>query len=329
MPSRPSDYKDCLKKALARRAVLFEPSSLELTDAFRLCDGMTEGIPGLVIDKYASVAIFQLFEQAHELSLDQIRELGDWLLSHTSIESIYLKDFIKDRSQSSPHQDHYASEPFAGKQASPKIVCKENGAYFEIHPYDGFSCGLFLDQRSNRLFFRDTQKENSQLLNLFSYTCAFSVMGALGGAHTTSVDLSRKAIDWGKRNFELNGLDPHEHSFYSEDVFEFLKRRHQKNDSFDLILIDPPSFSRGKGNKVWSLRKDYRKLLEAVLPLVRENGMIFFSCNLLDWSSENLWKQSESILKLTGKWKRRTLPVSPLDFRGGSRSLSQWAAFKL
>lgn len=329
MKNEELNFRQVLKKALERRSSLFTPSSLQKTDAFRLCDGETEGIPGLVIDKYGPVAIFQVFEHSSELSLEQLKLIAEWILSETSIESIYLKDFIRDRSQGDNKKEHYLGQAFAGKPAPPEILCKENGVVFEIHPYDGFSCGLFLDQRNNRLFIRQKSNQGSRVLNLFSYTCAFSVMAALGGAQTTSVDLSKKAIGWGKRNFQLNGIDPEAHRFYADDVFEVIKRSLRKNDVFDVVVIDPPSFSRGKKNKVWSLRKDYLGLLEEILPLVRKEGMCFFSCNLSDWDSESLWMQSEPILMRSGNWKRVSLPESPLDFAQANRRLSQWAAIKL
>jgi len=328
-----SNYINQLKGALEKRKSLFDPQQQEKTNAFRLCDGSYEGIPGLVIDKYASTAIFQAFENSIYLSLDEIRSLADWLIGNTGIRSVYLKDFIKDRSCGIQKQLHYESEAFAGEPSKSEIICRENGCSFEIHPYDGFSCGLFLDQRNNRLFISEKSNQKIRLLNLFSYTCAFSVMGALKGAQTTSVDLSKKALDWGKRNFQLNGLVPQDHFFYAEDIFDFIKRASKRGERFDLVVMDPPSFSRGKGTKVWSIKKDYLKLIERVVPLVTGKGRIFFSCNLSDWNSEILWENTLPIIKNEinhkAEWKRELLPEPPLDFKNGSRPLSQWAAVRL
>lgn len=328
-----SNYISQLKLALEKRKSLFDPEQQEKTNAFRLCDGSFEGIPGLVIDKYASTVIFQVFENSIPLSLDEIRSLAIWLIGNIGIRSVYLKDFIKDRSYGSQKQLHYESEAFAGEASESEIICRENGCFFEIHPYDGFSCGLFLDQRNNRRFISEKTNQKTRLLNLFSYTCAFSVMGALKGARTTSVDLSKKALDWGKRNFQLNGLAPQDHSFYAEDVFDFIKRASKRGEEFDLVVMDPPSFSRGKGTKVWSIKKDYLKLIERVVPLVANKGRIFFSCNLSDWNSESLWESTLPVLKNginhVGEWKRELLPHPPLDFETGSRLLSQWAAVRL
>src|SRR4030095_11402312 len=95
------------------------------------------------------------------------------------------------------------------------------------------------------------------VLNTFAYTCGFSVCAALAGARTTSIDLSRKYLEWGKRNFLLNGLDPNQHDFIYGDVFDWLRRLEKKGRLFEVLLLDPPTFSQSKGHGVFQAEKHF------------------------------------------------------------------------
>jgi 23S rRNA (cytosine1962-C5)-methyltransferase len=117
------------------------------------------------------------------------------------------------------------------------------------------------------------------VLNCFAYTCAFSVCAARGGARATSLDLSRKYLDWGRRNFELNGLDPAAHDFIYGDVFDWLKRLAKKSRTFDVIILDPPTFSRSPGRGDFRSETDYGRLVSLALPLLRPGGTLLASTN--------------------------------------------------
>jgi 23S rRNA (cytosine1962-C5)-methyltransferase len=123
----------------------------------------------------------------------------------------------------------------------------------------------------------------AEVLNTFAYTCAFSVCAALAGARTTSLDLSRKYLEWGRRNFQLNQLDPAAHDFIYGDVFEWLRRFGKKGRTFDLILLDPPTFSQSKESGAFRVGADYARLASAALPLLRSGGVLFASANAADW----------------------------------------------
>lgn len=152
------------------------------------------------------------------------------------------------------------------------------------------SVGLFLDQRDNRRrllvnhvaagfpAFPDSPV-GAAVLNLFAYTCGFSVCAAKAGARTTSVDLSRRYLEWGQRNFVLNGLDPAAHEFLHGDVFEWLRRLARKGRRFAVALVDPPTFSTSKASGVFRVEADYERLVRAVLPLVEPAGRLFASTN--------------------------------------------------
>jgi 23S rRNA (cytosine1962-C5)-methyltransferase len=156
---------------------------------------------------------------------------------------------------------------------------------------------LFLDQRDNRRRLLSNYfgpefapfgegLHGKTILNCFAYTCGFSVCAALAGASTVSLDLSRKYLDWGKRNFAANNLDPSAHDFIFGDVFEWAARLAKKGRKFDLILLDPPTFSRSREG-TFRAEKDFGKLVQAVLPLLLPDGILFCSTNAQKLDPEN------------------------------------------
>ena len=124
-----------------------------------------------------------------------------------------------------------------------------------------------------------TDVARPEVLNVFAYTCGFSVCAANAGARTTSLDLSKKYLEWGRRNFAVNGLDPGSHDFIHGDALDWMGRWGRKSRLFDLILLDPPTFSRSKEHGVFQAEKDYGKLVVAALPLLRPGGLLFASTN--------------------------------------------------
>lgn len=321
------NWKKHLESALELREKLFIESKDSATDSFRLFNGFQEGIPGLVIEQYGTVLVIQLYEPDWTGDEAQLKQIVLWLFEKRSALSAYKKVFIQDRSKRVAGEDHYSSTPFVGEPCDESVSCLENGISYWIQPYSGFSTGLFLDQRKNRAFLKERSR-GKKVLNLFSYTCAFSVACAKGGATTTSVDLSAKYIEWGKRNFELNRINEEEHHFVARDVFEFLKQAPKKNSTYDLVIADPPSFSRTKKGGVFSIKKDFEKLLKLMLPLVAEGGELFFSCNYSEWDSKGLQKKAQKIFEEEGKWKWIESPTSPLDFKNTLHPLSQIMAKK-
>src|SRR5208282_3924125 len=146
-----------------------------------------------------------------------------------------------------------------GEAAPERFEILENGVRYEMSFREGYSVGLFLDQRDNRRRFLTGHiaadfpllnsaicNPQSAILNCFAYTCGFSVCAARAGARTTSLDLSKKYLEWGRRNFALNGLDPAAHDFIYGDAFDWLRRLAKKGRRFDAVLLDPPTFSQSK-----------------------------------------------------------------------------------
>ena len=189
----------------------------------------------------------------------------------------------------------------------------ENGVTFELGFAEGYSTGLFLDQRDNRRrllhghvaanfpLYGTSVIPAPEVLNCFAYTCAFSVSAALGGARATSLDLSRKYLDWGRRNFALNGLDPAAHDFIYGDVFDWLRRLAKKGRSFDVILLDPPTFSRAPGRGDFRAEADYGRLVSLALPLLRPRGVLLASANTARLSAVSFIGQVHAAIGEAGR----------------------------
>ncbi len=159
----------------------------------------------------------------------------------------------------------------------------------------GQSPGLFLDQRDNRRRVLKIAK-NKKVLNLFSYTCGFSVAAASGGAtQVTSVDVSQRFLDRGKENFKANNLDPVKYEFFKQDVDVFLKGSLKRNRKFDLIICDPPSFGRTKDG-VFKLESAFAELIKNCWESLEKDGELLFCCNLEKWDMEALQAKIRKLL---------------------------------
>jgi 23S rRNA (cytosine1962-C5)-methyltransferase len=184
-----------------------------------------------------------------------------------------------------------------GTAAPERFSIRENGVVFELSFNEGYSVGLFLDQRDNRRRLltghiaagfelyepMPGSSEAPTALNAFAYTCGFSVCAAKAGAKTLSLDLSKKYLAWGERNFSLNPIDPAGHDFIHGDVFDWFGRLARKRRQFSLILLDPPTFSQSKESGPFQAEKHYGRLVTAALPLLKPGGVLFASSNAAAW----------------------------------------------
>jgi 23S rRNA (cytosine1962-C5)-methyltransferase len=218
-----------------------------------------------------------------------------------------------------PRQNDERSAPvlIEGDAALPmQTVVMENGMRFAIDFSAGYSAGLFLDQRANRAFVR--RLGTRRVLNTFAYTCSFSVAAALGGAATTSVDLSQKSLDRGRENFALNGLSLAGHRFYADDVTELLPRLARRGEKFDAIILDPPTFSRGHRGKKWQVERDFEELLVAALEVAEPGASVLLStnCTRLDRRAlEQIARHSLKLARRAGTFHREPpLPDVPAEF---------------
>ena len=215
-----------------------------------------------------------------------------------------------------------------GEPATERFTVRENGVAYELSFAEGYSMGLFLDQRDNRrrllsrhvasgfpLFPPAHVHWRWEALNAFAYTCGFSVCAARAGARVTSVDLSKRYLEWGKRNFMLNQLAPNHHEFLHGDTLSWLRRLEKKKRSFHVVLLDPPTFSQSRESGVFRAEKDYEKLITAALPLLMTGGVLFASTNAATWTPGEFIAAIERATRLVRRRivQRHYVP-QPLDF---------------
>ena len=189
-----------------------------------------------------------------------------------------------------------------------EFVVEENGLKFIINLSDYLDTGLFLDHRTTRQMIREESK-GKKVLNLFAYTGSFSVNAAAGGASEVfSVDLSNTYLDWARKNFQLNGFkESKKYQFIQADVLAYLKRK--ETSAFDLIILDPPTFSNSKRmDDFLDIQRDHPLLINQCLDMLKENGAVYFSTN----SSKFIWKKKKSTARAIKDITRQT---TPFDFQ--------------
>lgn len=311
-----------IQKAFDLRAHWISVLESRQTDCYRLFCGEREGIVGLEIDRFGDFLAFEVLDGKCKLDEDSLRVIGQWYLDNLKdIKAVYLKRAAKDRSLRLADERVGGSKLLLGEMCPERVRVKENGLVFWVKPYEGYHVGLFLDQRENREFLSHLSR-GTTVLNTFSYTGSFSVASAKAGARVTSVDLSRKAIAWSQANFELNDLSAEGHLFYVADVFDFLKRAARKKNQFDLVIVDPPSFSRNRKGSVFSVKKDLACLVRRALEVTRRDGRLFVSSNLSEWSSEKLWEKCRRAAAPLCEVEREALPPVAADFQRQTNPLS-------
>ncbi len=265
------DVERPLRAALTRRLACVADQS---TDSYRLVTGDAEGIRGLVAEKFGPVAIIQVRSEAATKALDPVAR---WYTDMLNVQAVYAKRLVK---RGASDDEKGVSRPLRGKPVPEQIEIIERGLKFEIRPYGTTSAGLFLDHRENRSRIR-TMSEGKDVLNLFAYTCGFSVAAAAGGARrTVSVDLSPGNLDQGRSNFQINGLDLADHEFVTSEAFGYLKAAQRRSEAFDLIILDPPSFAHSrKRGKDFSVARDLPDLVAASLEVLKPGGTMMISTN--------------------------------------------------
>ncbi len=263
-----------IKTAIKFREFLYNDHN---TTAFRVFNAEGDGIKGLTIDYFDGFYLITWY------SVEQYKlknTIVNALKSSPNYKGIYQKKRYDNRGQYLEDEDDF----ICGKRADAPIIIKENGVNFAIYLDDGAMVGIFLDQREVRKSIRDNYSNGKTVLNTFSYTGVFSVYAALGGAtKTTSVDLANRSRKKTQEQFELNNIDLKEQSIVVEDVFNYFKYAVRKKLIFDLVIVDPPSFARSKKH-IFSVSKDYVKLLKEVISITSKDGVIVASTNYANLS---------------------------------------------
>ena len=239
------------------------------TTAYRLVHGEGDELPGLIIDIYGDTAVVQCHSWGMYRALDQITEalIGCYGERLTTI-------FDKSADTLERQTERKVDNRFLKGDRTATTI-EENGVRFHVNWVEGQKTGFFLDQRENRELIR-TYAHERDVLNTFSYSGGFSMYAGLAGARSVvSVDSSRKAIEACNRNAELNGLQQHASS--CSDVFDFLK--HQSEQQFDLIVLDPPAFAKHLSS-VENAMIGYRNLNTEGFRRIKSGGILFtFSCS--------------------------------------------------
>lgn len=318
------EVERALHAALTRRLrCVVEPD----TNSYRLLTGDAEGVRGLTAEKYGRVVILHMHRESAVLR-QSLMVIARWYRRMLGVGAVYAKLPAKGRAAPDDEgsrsergartaacpSSHGLPQPLVGQPVPEQFVITERGLRFAIRPFDGLSVGLFLDHRENRSRVRSLA-EGKDVLNLFAYTCGFSVAAGVGGAQSTvSVDISSKHLEWGQTNFELNGLDLKDHQFITSDALDYLKRAKRQGRQFDLILLDPPTFAHGRKRKQdFSIIRDLADLVAASMALLRAEGVLMVSTSYRRFSMPGI---RDRIKEGAGGRKFNVLetPCLPVDF---------------
>ena len=253
----------------------------ELTTAFRLFNQEGDGFGGLTVDLYGDYAVFSWYNsyvyQIRKVISEAFRQVFPEVLG--TYEKIRFKGL------------DYESAHIYGQEAPDFFTVLENGVLYQVFMNDGLMTGIFLDQHEVRGSLVDGLAMGKSLLNMFSYTAAFSVAAAMGGAsQTTSVDLAKRSRELSQAHFQANGISTDDHRFIVMDVFEYFKYAKRKGLTYDVIVLDPPSFARNK-KQTFSVAKDYHKLISQSLEILNPRGIIIASTNAANVSRQKFTEQ--------------------------------------
>jgi len=283
----------------------------EQTDAYRLCskpEGWAERFGPDVVVSYKT-------DGARE---EILHELDQWaLLGGERFERVFGRYLpIKNAERHPPRL--LSGDPEAPLQRT----VSEHAVRYAVDFEAGYSVGLFLDQRANRQFVRRWPPR--RLLNCFAYTCSFSVVAGLAGAETLSIDLSKKSLNRGRDNFALNRLATDRHRFLADDVLAVLPRLARKGERFDMIILDPPTFSRSRTGKAWQIEHDFERLLLAGLEVAERDSRILLSTNCAKLNPRALEVMGRYCLKTTRRAASFQSISSLPDFPRGTGASSVW-----
>ena len=253
----------------------------DLTTAFRLFNQEGDGFGGLTVDLYGDYAVFSWYNsyvyQIRQTISEAFRQVFPEVLG--AYEKIRFKGL------------DYESAHVYGQEAPEFFTVLENGVLYQVFMNDGLMTGIFLDQHEVRGSLVDGLAMGKSLLNMFSYTAAFSVAAAMGGAsQTTSVDLAKRSRELSQAHFQANGISTDDHRFIVMDVFEYFKYAKRKGLTYDVIVLDPPSFARNK-KQTFSVAKDYHKLISQSLEILNPGGIIIASTNAANVSRQKFTEQ--------------------------------------
>ncbi|MBF0594341.1 MAG: class I SAM-dependent rRNA methyltransferase [Candidatus Omnitrophica bacterium] len=270
-----ANVQDLLEKALLKRLPL-----KGVTNALRLVNGYGDGMEGLILEQYNRHFVVSILETEWHQHCQTILDFVK-----TRLNAEYF--IVKDRTASA------SSEPGAFRSAvwlnngSSQTIVEENNLKFSVDLNDTLNSGLFLDMRSNRAAVA-VLAHSRKVLNCFAYTCSFGVhCRASGAASVVNVDVGRKCLERGRQNYELNNIPAEKNEFIRADAVQYLERAAKKDNRFDMIILDPPSFARHEGN-TFSVKKDLAPLVASAMNVLNPGGVIFVATNYSLMSHDGL-----------------------------------------
>ncbi len=273
------------------------------TDLIRLIDGSGDELPGNILESYGEGWLISTTGPGLN------PELRDALASFG--KPLYWKRLDQHQKESPVH--------VSGPEIPGFFTGMENGLKCRLSFQSGYSQGIFLDQRDNRAALRAMVKPGDTVLNTFAYTGFFSVAAAAAGAVTSTLDLSQVYLDWARENFRLNDMPPEDHFFCKGDTFHWLRRFAKQSRKFNVIILDPPTFSRDDKGKVFRVEKDYGRLFELAAACIVPGGKILACTNYRGMSTQDFMAQ------LSGA--RLEAAEMPDDFTDSPYLKSVWATF--
>lgn len=279
----------------------------QTTTAYRLFNGEGDGLGGVTIDCYGEYAVFSWYNDT--LYYRKAEIVTAFQKSYPAIKGAYEK--IRFANTHLPE-----SQQLFGVEAPEPLLILENGVTYATYLNDGLMTGIFLDQKEVRGYLADGGATGKSVLNMFSYTGAFSVASAMGGAiATTSVDLAKRSLPKTQEQFEINHLNLANQKIIVMDVFEYFKYAVRKNLQYDLIVLDPPSFARNK-KKVFSVAKNYGDLVKEAVALLKDQGQLIASTNAANLSLEKYRSMIEKALhEVNVKYQINETYQLPYDFK--------------
>jgi len=279
------------------------------TNAFRVLNGEGDGVGGLTIDYFDGYYLLTWYS----LGIYEFRdEIIEALKQSVEYKGLYQKRRFDAKGQYLDSNNDF----LCGEEAPTPLLVKESGENFAIHLDDGPMVGVFLDQREVRKIIRDIYAKGKTVLNTFSYTGAFSIFAALGGSKkTTSVDLAKRSLPKTQEQFSVNNIDIGEQEIVVADIFDYFKTVIKAKKSFDMVVLDPPSFARSK-KRTFSAAKDYTSLLEDAIKVTNKNGIIVASTNCSKFGIMSFRDFISKAFKNSNKkYKMEKTLFLPKDFR--------------
>ena len=273
-------FETLFRQAKEKRSAYYQD---DLTTAFRLFNQEGDGFGGFTVDLYGEFVVFSWYNPF----VFQIKEtiLAAFQEAFSEVRGGYEKIRFKGLDYESAH--------VYGEEAPQEFLILENGVSYQVFLNDGLMTGIFLDQHEVRGSLVEGLAAGKSLLNMFSYTAAFSVAAAMGGAvETTSVDLAKRSRELSEAHFVANGLALDDHRFVVMDVFDYYKYAKRHELSYDVIVLDPPSFARNK-KRTFSVAKDYHRLVSEALEILNPGGTLILSTNAANVTKEKFKKQIE------------------------------------